>query len=93
MNGPIFVISQILRNVMALAAEAELEALFENTKEAVSLHTTLNKLGHQQQAAPIQVDNSTACMIIELNMDNLKFIGSQLCPDPTTQPSPLGPTY
>eukprot|EP00957_Ditylum_brightwellii_P175808 13386943-Ditylum_brightwellii.AAC.1 len=46
-NRPILVLSQILRNVMALAAEAKLGALFENAKEAVSLCIILNKLGHQ----------------------------------------------
>eukprot|EP00957_Ditylum_brightwellii_P020894 1575570-Ditylum_brightwellii.AAC.1 len=34
MNGPLLVYSTILRNMMALAAEAELGALFENAKEA-----------------------------------------------------------
>eukprot|EP00957_Ditylum_brightwellii_P089918 6847995-Ditylum_brightwellii.AAC.1 len=61
---------------MALAAEAEFRSLFENAKEAVSLHTTLNKLGHQQPANPFQVGNSNAHRNMELNRDNLKFIGS-----------------
>eukprot|EP00957_Ditylum_brightwellii_P197998 15084912-Ditylum_brightwellii.AAC.1 len=52
--------------------------LFENAKEAVPLRTMLNKLGYQQPAAPIQVDNPTTHRIIELNRDNLKFIGSQV---------------
>eukprot|EP00957_Ditylum_brightwellii_P040472 3063140-Ditylum_brightwellii.AAC.1 len=60
MNGPLLVLSQILRNVMASAAEAELVALFKNEKEAVALHMTLQELGHQQPATPIQVDNSIA---------------------------------
>eukprot|EP00957_Ditylum_brightwellii_P018162 1368175-Ditylum_brightwellii.AAC.1 len=44
MNGPLLVLSQIMRNVMASAAEAELNALFENAKEAVVLRTTLQEL-------------------------------------------------
>eukprot|EP00957_Ditylum_brightwellii_P103266 7870799-Ditylum_brightwellii.AAC.1 len=60
MNGPLLVISTILCNVMALAAEAELGPLFENKKEAVALQVMLEELGHQQPSTPIQVDNSTA---------------------------------
>eukprot|EP00957_Ditylum_brightwellii_P189140 14397086-Ditylum_brightwellii.AAC.1 len=41
MNGPLLVLLQIMCNVMASAAEAELGALFKNAKEAVALHTTL----------------------------------------------------
>eukprot|EP00957_Ditylum_brightwellii_P113875 8681600-Ditylum_brightwellii.AAC.1 len=37
MNGPLLVISTILHNVMVLAAEAELGALFVNAKEAAAL--------------------------------------------------------
>eukprot|EP00957_Ditylum_brightwellii_P086744 6600879-Ditylum_brightwellii.AAC.1 len=58
MNMPLLVLSQIMHNVMASAAEAELGALFKNVKEAVVLRTALQELGHQQPATPIQVDNS-----------------------------------
>eukprot|EP00957_Ditylum_brightwellii_P005493 420657-Ditylum_brightwellii.AAC.1 len=68
MNVPILVLSQILRNVMAPIAEAELGTLFENVKEAVLLRLTFNKLGHQQPATPIQVDNSTAHGIVNGNI-------------------------
>eukprot|EP00957_Ditylum_brightwellii_P018037 1359475-Ditylum_brightwellii.AAC.1 len=60
MNRPILVLSQILRNAITSAAEAKLGALFKTVKEAVSLRATLTELGHQQQATPIKVDNSTA---------------------------------
>eukprot|EP00957_Ditylum_brightwellii_P052964 4015329-Ditylum_brightwellii.AAC.1 len=72
MNGLILVLSQILRNVMALAAEAELMALFENAKEAVLLCTTLTELGHQQPATPIQVDDSTTHRIVNSNIHQRK---------------------
>eukprot|EP00957_Ditylum_brightwellii_P092194 7018860-Ditylum_brightwellii.AAC.1 len=45
-NGPLLVLLQIMRNVMASAAEAELGAMFKNAKEAVALRTTLRELGH-----------------------------------------------
>ena len=41
-------------------SEAECEALFKNTKEAVALRTTLHKMGHPQPPTPVEVDNSTA---------------------------------
>eukprot|EP00957_Ditylum_brightwellii_P058775 4455780-Ditylum_brightwellii.AAC.1 len=47
MNGQILVLSQILRNVLASAAEVELGALFEIAKKAVLLCLTLTELGHQ----------------------------------------------
>eukprot|EP00957_Ditylum_brightwellii_P053365 4044907-Ditylum_brightwellii.AAC.1 len=64
MNGPLLVISTILRNVMASAAEAKLGSLFENAKKAVALQVTLKELGHLQPATPIQVDNSIAHRIV-----------------------------
>eukprot|EP00957_Ditylum_brightwellii_P073612 5593841-Ditylum_brightwellii.AAC.1 len=60
MNGLLLVLLQIMCNVMASTAEAELGALFKNAKEAVALRTTLQELGHQQPLTPIQVDNSVA---------------------------------
>eukprot|EP00957_Ditylum_brightwellii_P183031 13941315-Ditylum_brightwellii.AAC.1 len=49
---------------MALAAEAELGALFVNAKEAAALQVMLEELGPLQPATPIQVDNSTAYGIV-----------------------------
>ena len=49
-----------MRNVIASASEAECGTLFNNTKEAVSLRTTLHKMGHPQPPTPIKVDNSIA---------------------------------
>ena len=59
-NGAILNTSTIMRNVMASAFEAEFGALFNNTKEAVSLRTTLHKMGHPQTPTPVEVENSTA---------------------------------
>eukprot|EP00957_Ditylum_brightwellii_P191659 14591582-Ditylum_brightwellii.AAC.1 len=36
-NGPLHILSTIIHNVMTSAAEAELGALFENAKEAVTI--------------------------------------------------------
>jgi hypothetical protein len=59
-NGVILNISQIIRAVMSLTAEAKLSALFINTKMAVSMQRNLEEMGHPQTCTPIQTDNSTA---------------------------------
>jgi hypothetical protein len=58
-NGAVLNISQIIRAVMSSAAEAELGALFINSKTAVSMCHTLEKLGHPQPPTPMQTDNKT----------------------------------
>jgi hypothetical protein len=45
-NGAVLNISQIIRAVMSLAAEAKLGALFINAKTAVSMQCTLKEMGH-----------------------------------------------
>eukprot|EP00957_Ditylum_brightwellii_P096279 7333021-Ditylum_brightwellii.AAC.1 len=72
MNGPLLVVSTILRNVMASVAEAKLGALFVNAKEAAALRVTLEELGHLQPATPIQVDNSTAYGIVNSSIRQRK---------------------
>eukprot|EP00957_Ditylum_brightwellii_P041474 3140550-Ditylum_brightwellii.AAC.1 len=57
---------------MALAAEAELGALFVNAKEAAALLVTLEELGHMQPTTLIQVDNSTAYGIVNSSIRQQK---------------------
>jgi hypothetical protein len=45
---------------MSSAMEAELGALFINTKPAISMHHTVKELGHPQPPTPIETDNKTA---------------------------------
>jgi hypothetical protein len=59
-NGAIHVMCNIMREVLASAAEAELAALFHNGREACPLRITLEELGHQQPPTPIATDNTTA---------------------------------
>jgi hypothetical protein len=59
-NGGVLNISQTIRAVMSLAAEAELGALFIKAKMAVSMRRTLKEMGHPQTCTPIQTNNSTA---------------------------------
>jgi predicted transposase YdaD len=60
-----------MKAVLSSASEAEIGALFENTKSATILRTTLEEMGYPQPQppTPVQTDNSTACGIAN---DNIK---------------------
>ncbi len=58
-NGAILTNATIIKNVMSSAAEAELGALYINSKEAVYLQQLLLKIGHPLPPTPIQTDNRT----------------------------------
>jgi Reverse transcriptase (RNA-dependent DNA polymerase) len=62
-NGPVHILSQIMREVLSSAAEAEMAALFYNCKEACTIRTTLEEMGYPQPATPVVTDNSTAAGI------------------------------
>ena len=59
-NGPVLTISQIMKYVMASAAEAELGALYLTAREMIPLRHALEEMGWKQPKSPIQTDNSTA---------------------------------
>ena len=59
-NGPVLTMSQIIKFVMASAAEAELAALYLTAREMIPLRQTLKEMGWKQPCSPIQTDNSTA---------------------------------
>jgi hypothetical protein len=59
-NGAILIISKVLKHVMSSAAEAEIGAVFINSKEGAVLRTTLEELGHPQPPTPMETDNTTA---------------------------------
>jgi hypothetical protein len=52
--------SQIIKFVMASAAEAKLAALYNTAREMVPLRNALEEMGWKQPKSPIQTDNSTA---------------------------------
>jgi hypothetical protein len=49
-----------MRKIVSSAAEAELGTLFHNGKEACSIRTTFEEMGHPQPPTPIGTDNNTA---------------------------------
>ena len=59
-NGAVLTISTIMKHVLASASEAELAAMFYNSREAIPLRVVLEEMGHHQSQTPITVDNSTA---------------------------------
>ena len=67
-NGSILNIAQIIKAVMSSAAEAELGALCTNARETVYIRQILEEMGHPQPPTPIQTDNSTACGIVNNNI-------------------------
>jgi hypothetical protein len=59
-NGAVLIISKVLKHVMSSAAEAEIGAVFLNSKKGAVLRTTLQELGHPQPPTPMETDNTTA---------------------------------
>jgi hypothetical protein len=58
--GAVLSIAQIIKFVMASAAELELAALFVTAREMIPHWQTLIAMGWPQPKTPIQTDNSTA---------------------------------
>ena len=65
LNGPVLIMSTIMRNVMASAAEAEVGSAFLAGQEGCPIRTTLIEMGHPQPATPMVTDNKVAKGIIE----------------------------
>eukprot|EP00804_Cyclotella_cryptica_P004183 CCRYP_014549-RF/>CCRYP_014549-RF protein AED:0.42 eAED:0.42 QI:0/-1/0/1/-1/1/1/0/277 len=59
-NMLVLTISQIIKYVMASAAEAELAALYITARELIPLRNALVEMRWTQPKTPIQTDNSTA---------------------------------
>ena len=72
-NGAVLNIAKIIRNVMTSAADAEIGALFVNTRQAIAVCGLLEEMGHKQPATPTQTYNTTA----------LSFVTKNLNPKPT----------
>jgi len=67
-NGAVLNIAQVMKNVMSSAAEAEIGALFINSRQAIPARTTLIEMGHEQPPTPIQTDNTTALGFVSKNL-------------------------
>lgn len=59
-NGPIYVLSKIIKAVISLAAEAESGENFMNVTKVRVFQTILEELGWKQPPTPIITNNSTS---------------------------------
>ena len=73
-NAPFYCFCQILKNVLASAAEAELSALFENIMKGIIFRNTLIEMGHPQPPTPVATDNTTPVGIVH---DTIKQVRSR----------------
>ncbi len=67
-NGAVLNIAQLIKAVMSSAAETKLGALFINAREAVPMRQLLTEMGHAQPSTPNQTNNSTACGVVNNNI-------------------------
>jgi hypothetical protein len=67
-NGAVLNSAQLIKAAMSSAAEAELGALYINGREAVSMRQLLTEMGQAQPSTPIQTNNSTACGVVNNNI-------------------------
>ncbi len=63
-NGAILNIAHIIKHVMSLATEAELEALYIMARKAVYIRIILEEMGHQQPLTPLQIDSLMADSVV-----------------------------
>ena len=61
-------VAQIIKAVMSSAAEAELGALYINSRAAILQRHLLKEMGHPQPPTPIQIDNLTALGVVTKTM-------------------------
>ena len=71
-NGSVLTLSHIIKSVMSSAAEAELGALYINSRKAIPQRHLLEELGHQQPPTPMQADNSIALGVLKKTMQKNK---------------------
>ena len=68
LNGPVLTIAQIIKTVMASAAEADMAALFITAEKMIPLRHTIMEFGWPQTQSLIQTDNSTAVGLTKKNI-------------------------
>ena len=67
-NGAVLNIAQLIKAVMSSVAEAKLGALYINARKAEPMQQLLTEMGHAQPSTPIQTHNSTACGVVNNNI-------------------------
>jgi hypothetical protein len=64
LNGSIFNVASVIKNVIASSAESEAGVCFQNAQSGAPLRITLTELVHIQPATPLRTDNSTVFGIV-----------------------------
>jgi hypothetical protein len=64
LNGSILNVASVIKNAVALAAESEVGAYFQNAQSGAPIRINLVELGHKQPATPLCMDKSTAFGIL-----------------------------
>eukprot|EP00957_Ditylum_brightwellii_P203945 15336885-Ditylum_brightwellii.AAC.1 len=64
LNGAVHSVCELLCNIMALAAEAEVGVLYTNAWKGEELCTALEEMGHPQPPTPIMTGNTTTNRIV-----------------------------
>ena len=79
-DGAVSAVAVIMKKVMASAEEAELDALYECSREMVPLRQALTEMGWPQGKSSIQTDNSTAGGVVNNTIvpKRLKFMNMRL---------------
>ena len=67
-NDVLFTISQIIKAVTSLAAEAKVGALYITCQEAKPAQHILEFMGHKQPPTPVQTNNTTALVVVNKNV-------------------------
>ena len=68
-NGAFLNTANIIKSVMSSAAEAEIGALFINSRQAIPARRLLEEMKHKQPPTPIQTDNTTALGFVTKNLN------------------------
>eukprot|EP00957_Ditylum_brightwellii_P001297 102055-Ditylum_brightwellii.AAC.1 len=79
LNGPVHTVCEVIRNVMASTAEAEIGAFYSNTHKGEELRLALVKMGLPQPPTPVLTDNSTACCIINTTVKQRRTHAIDMC--------------
>jgi hypothetical protein len=72
LNGSILNVVSFIKNVVASAAESEVGTCFQNAQTAAPLRITLLELGHKQPATPLRTNNSTAYIILNETIKQIR---------------------
>ena len=63
-NGAVLTIAQIIKNVMTSAADAEIGALYINSRQSIPAQMKVEGMDHKQPPTPIQIDKTKSLVFV-----------------------------